>query len=145
MKKTVFLLVSLMLTFGAVALAESIYWTAPATFANGTAITAAEKATITYYVRIDKSNPAGTTAQNGYYYLGEARNGLTQWPADNALGTLLRGYGFSGQVINFTVSAAFKDTDGIERDGAPSAPYAWTVPIPFSPRTPAAPTGPVIR
>jgi len=116
------------LLFVASAPAERLYWTGNSTTANGTpAFTAAEMATMTYYVRLDKP-VVGTTPQGGFYYLGETRNGLQQWPADNALASFLRGLGLGGQAVNFTVSMAWMD-NGVEQDSAQSAPYPWTVPL----------------
>ena len=123
------LVLGVILLCASFAFPESAYWTGPTTYTDGSALTAAEKATLTYYIRIDKSNPRDTTGVGGWYYLGETRNGVLSFPADNSLGSLMRSYGFGGTAVNFTVSAAFKDTDGIERDSVPSAPYAWTVPL----------------
>ena len=134
------------LTFGAVAAySESLSWTPATTTTDGTSFTSAEMATMIFYVRVDKPNPRDTTGTGGWYYLGETRNGRSSFPADNSLASLMRSYGFGGQTVKFTVSQAFKDTDGIERDSAQSTPLAWLVPVPFTPRTPAAPTGPVIK
>ena len=146
MKKSVFLLVSLMLVLGAVASAESLYWTPATTTVDGTSFTSAEMATMTYYVRIDKSNPRDTTGTGGWYYLGETRNGGSSYPADNSLALLMRSYGLGGQTVKLTVSQAFKDIDGVERDSAQSPSLSWLVPVPFSPRTPKSPSAaPTIR
>lgn len=123
------LVLGVMLIFSGSALAESASWTGPTTFTDGSLLTTSEKASLTYYVRIDKSNPKDTTGTAGWYYLGETRNGVLSFPSDNSLGLLMRSYGFGGMVVNFTVSAAFND-NGVERDSAPSTPpYAWTVPL----------------
>ena len=134
-----------MLTFGAVAFAESLSWTPATTTTDGTSFTSAEMATMTFYIRVDKPNPRDTTGTGGWYYLGETRNGVLSFPADNSLASLMRSYGLGKQTVRFTVSQAFVDTDGVERDSAQSASLAWLVPVPFTPRTPAAPTGPAIR
>lgn len=123
-----------MLTFGAVvAYSESLTWTPATTTVDGTSFTSAEIATMTFYVRIDKSNPRDTTGVVGstatWYYLGETRNGGSSFPADNSLASLMRSYGFSGQTVRFTVSQAFKDTDGVERDSVRSPDLAWIVPM----------------
>ena len=139
------LALGVMLTFGAIAFAESLVWTPATTTVDGTSFTSAEMATMIFYVRVDKPNPRDTTGTGGWYYLGETRNGRSSFPADNSLASLMRSYGFGGQTVKFTVSQAFKDTDGIERDSAQSTPLAWLVPVSFTHRTPAAPTGPVIK
>lgn len=130
------LVLCVMLLFASSANSEALRWQAPTTWTDDTPtnphpISSADKAMLTYYVRIDKPNPKGMTGTSGWYYLGETRNGGLFFPADNSLALLMRSYGFSGQVVKFTVSAAFKDTDGIERDSVPSPPYpptGWTVP-----------------
>ena len=139
------LALGVMLTFGAVAFAESLSWTPATTTTDGTSFTSAEMATMTYYIRVDKPNPRDTAGTGGWYYLGETRNGVLSFPADNSLASLMRSYNLGGQTVKFTVSQAFKGSDGVERDSAQSTPLAWLVPVPFKPRTPAAPTGPVIK
>lgn len=122
--------------FAGLANSEALRWEAPTTWsdhtqANPHLISPADKAMITYYVRLDKPNPRDNTTGKTWYYLGETRNGGLFYPADNSLASLMRSYGFSGQVVKFTVSAAFKDTDGIERDSELSPAYpptGWTVP-----------------
>jgi hypothetical protein len=122
------LAIGVMLLFATSALAERLYWIGTSTTANGTtAFTAADMATMTYYIRLDKP-VVGTVGQGGFYYLAETRNGVQQWPADNALATFLRGLGLGGQAVRFTVSMAFVD-NGVEQDSAQSAPYPWTVPL----------------
>lgn len=138
------IVLGVILTFGAVAFAEMLSWTPAATSTTGTSFTSAEMATMTYYVRIDKPNPRDNTSTGGWYYLGETKNGGSSFPADNSLSSLMRSYGFGGQTVRFTVSQAFVD-NGVERDSVPSPALAWLVPVPFQPRTPAAPTGPVVR
>jgi len=133
------------LTCGAVAFAESLYWTPATTSTGGTAYTSSEMATMTYYIRIDQSNPKDTVGTSGWYYLGETRSGGLSFPADNSLASLMRSYGFGGKTVKFTVSQAFKDTDGKEYDSAQSAAYSWVIPVPFSPRLPGAPSGVGIR
>lgn len=137
-----------------VAKAESLRWTAATGWVNadnaaqtGT-FTPVEMGTMTYYVRINKSNPKDVAGRTGFnqpgtwYYVGEARNGGLSWPADNALATLFQGYGWAGLPVSFTVTQAFKDSDGVERESVLSAIYPWTVPVPFVPKRPAtAPAG----
>jgi hypothetical protein len=123
------LVLGAMLMFSGSAIAESLWWTGPTTFTDGSLLTTSEKASLTYYVRIDKSNPRDTTGTAGWFYLGETRNGGLSYPSDNSLGSLMRSFGYGGTIVNFTVSAAFND-NGVERDSAPSTPpLAWTVPL----------------
>jgi hypothetical protein len=137
------------LAFGAIASADYLYWTpAPGwndNTGNSGSFTPAEMGTMTFYVRIDKPTTQDNTGTAGWYYLGETRNGASFFPADNSLASLMRSYGLGNQTVRFTVSQAFVDTDGVERDSAQSTALAWLVPVPFNPRTPEAPTGPVIR
>jgi hypothetical protein len=132
-----------------VALAESLWWTPATTATDGTSFTSAEMATMTYYVRIDKPNPRDLTGAGGWYYLGETRNGVLSYPADNSLASLMRSYGLGAQTVRFTVSQAFKGADGVERDSAFSDPLTWVVPVlpppPVVPITPGKPTGCLIR
>jgi hypothetical protein len=107
------------------ALAESLWWTPATTATDGTSFTSAEMATMTFYVRIDKPNPMDMTGITGWYYLGETRNGILSFPADNSLASLMRSYGLGGQTVRFTVSQAFVGTDGVERDSAQSTPLTW--------------------
>jgi hypothetical protein len=131
------------------ALAESLWWTGASQATDGTSFTSAEMARMTYYVRIDKSNPRDTTGTGGWYYLGESRNGALSFPADNSLASLMRSYGLGAQTVRFTVSQAFKGADGVERDSAFSDPLTWVVPVlpppPVVPITPGKPTGCLIR
>ena len=139
------LVLSAILIFGKIALADYLYWTPATTAKDGTSFTSAEMGTMTFYVRIDKPTTQDNTGTTGWYYLGETRNGILFWPADNSLASLMRSYGLGNQTVRFTVSQAFVDTDGVERDSEQSAALAWLVPVPFSPRTPKAPAGPGIR
>ena len=138
-----------MLMSNVVALAESLWWTPATTATDGTSFTSAEMATMTYYVRIDKPNPRDLTGAGGWYYLGETRNGVLSYPADNSLASLMRSYGLGAQTVRFTVSQAFKGADGVERDSAFSDPLTWVVPVlpppPVVPITPGKPTGCLIR
>jgi len=138
-----------MLMSNVVALAESLWWTPATKATDGTSFTSAEMATMTYYVRIDKPNPRDNTSTGGWYYLGETRNGVLSYPADNSLASLMRSYGLGAQTVRFTVSQAFKGADGVERDSAFSDPLTWVVPVlpppPVVPITPGKPTGCLIR
>ena len=135
-----------MLSSNVVALAESLYWTPAIKTTDGASFTSAEMATMTYYVRIDKPNPRDNTSTGGWYYLGETRNGILSYPADNSLASLMRSYGLGGQTVRFTVSQAFKGTDGVERDSAQSTPLSWIVPVPPPPVVvPSAPSGCLIK
>ena len=131
------------------ALAESLWWTGASQTTDGTSFTSAEMARMTYYVRIDKSNPRDTTGTGGWYYLGESRNGALSFPADNSLASLMRSYGLGAQTVRFTVSQAFKGADGVERDSVKSDPLSWVVPAvvvpPPPPVTPGKPTGCLIK
>ena len=139
------LALGVMLTFGAIAFAESLVWTPATTTVDGTSFTSAEMATMIFYVRVDKPNPRDTTGTGGWYYLGETRNGRSSFPADNSLASLMRSYGFSGTQVQFTVSQAFKGSDGVERDSANAPALAWTVPVPFRPKTSVAPGGLLVK
>lgn len=129
------------------ALAESLWWTPATTATDGSTFTSSEMATMTYYVRIDKSNPKDAVGNAGWYYLGETRNGVLSFPADNSLASLMRSYGLGAQTVQFTVSQAFKGTDNVERDSAQSSPpLAWVVPVPPPPViVPSAPSGCLIK
>jgi len=133
------------------ALAESLWWT-PSTeyttaLGSSGSFTAAEMATMTFYVRVNKPNPRDNVVNaTGWYYLGETRNGVLSYPADNSLASLMRSYGFGGQTIQLTVSQAFKGTDGVERDSPQSVPISWVVPVPPPPPvTPKQPGGCLIK
>lgn len=129
-----------------VALAESLWWTPATTSTDGTSFTSAEMATMTFYVRIDQPNPRDLVGTGGWYYLGETRNGGLSYPADNSLASLMRSYGLGAKTVRFTVSQAFKGTDGVERDSAQSEPLAWVVPVPPPPPvTPGKPSGCLIK
>jgi hypothetical protein len=111
------------------ALAESLWWTPSTTSADGLyTFTPAEMATMTFYVRIDQANPRDLTGSSGWYYVGETRNGVLSWPADNSLASLMRSYGLGAKTVRFTVSQAFKGADGIERDSEFAVPISWVVP-----------------
>jgi hypothetical protein len=116
--------------------AEVIEWVLPATYTDGSAISAADQARIKVYLRGWKAgNPGAKT------YFGEAANGLTSWGAAND-NTKIMNRMNEGAAANFvpgwvvlkpgdnvliTVSASLVGYDGVERDGPESAPYAWTI------------------
>jgi len=104
--------------------AETISWTWAPTWADNTAVSAADQAKMTAYLRLWKDGaPAAKT------YFGEARNGVSTW-TDNIL---LRANEFGASVpgwvplkawdnVYVTVSAAFRSpTDNVERD-SPESP-----------------------
>lgn len=108
--------------------AETIRWTNPTTDNTGAALTSADQAALTNYLRYKVGSGAWT-------YFGETRDGKTFW-----VGTLPAA---PGVAADYTVSAALRGADGIERDGAMSAAVRYTVPFPPGP-TPGSPTGPTI-
>jgi hypothetical protein len=131
--RTVCFLAALCLTIlPQAAQADSLRWTGNIYTTDGRTFTPEEMATMTYYVRIDKPNPRDLTGRSGFnlpgtwYYIGETRNGITSWPSNNQLTTLLIDYGFAGQAVRFTVSQAFVGSDGIERDSDLSQSITWT-------------------
>lgn len=141
MKKCVVavVLIAVALAFALPVRAELLYWTGSLSCTDNTGATgtwtATEMSQMIYYIRIDKPNPKDTTGRvfgsMRWYYIGERRSGVMSWPSTGTLGDLMRSYGFTGQTLQFTVSQAFKDADGIERDSALSVPLSWTVPRPF--------------
>jgi hypothetical protein len=139
------------LTFVIAAVAQDLSWSPATGWVNsdnaaqtGT-FTAAEMATMTFYVRINRSTPADSVGRSGlnrpgtWYYAGEARGGVSKWPGDNNIAGKLQGFGYAGQPVSFTVSQSFKATDGVERDSLLSEVLAWTVPVPFVPKKAGAP------
>lgn len=128
------------------ALAESLWWTPATTATDGSTFTSSQMATMTYYIRIDQPNPKDLAGASGWYYLGETRNGVLSFPADNSLASLMRSYNFGGKTIQFTVSQAFTGTDNVERDSPQSTPYSWIVPVPPPPPVvPSAPSGCLVK
>jgi len=151
------LALGVILTFALVAGAQDLYW-APATgwvnadnAAQTGTFTAAEMATMTFYVRINKPTPADSVGRAGFnrpgtwYYAGEVKGGGSKWPGDNNIAGKLQGFGYAGQPVSFTVSQAFKATDGVERDSDLSEVLAWTVPVPFVPKKAGAPGVPSLQ
>jgi len=123
----------------------AIGWTNADNAAQTGTFTPTEMGTMTYYVRVNKATPQDNTGKSGlnrpgtWYYAGEARSGALSWPADNALAIKFQGYGWAGMPVSFTVSQAFRATDGVERDSLLSEVLAWTVPVPFVPKKAGAP------
>jgi hypothetical protein len=128
--------------------AETISWLLPTTYVDNSAISAADQARITVYLRGWKAgNPGAKT------YFGEARNGLTSWGASNdntkimnrmnegAAANSVPGWVVlkPGDNVITTLSAALVGSDGVERDGPESPPYAWTIY-----KAPVAPLPPVV-
>jgi hypothetical protein len=108
--------------------AETVRWANPTTDNTGAALSAAQQAALTNYLRYKVGSGAWT-------YFGETRDGKTSWT-----GTLPAA---EGVAADYTVSAALRGSDGIERDSAMSAPVSYTVPFPPGP-TPGSPVGPTI-
>jgi hypothetical protein len=123
--------------------AETISWILPTTYTDGSAISAADKARITVYLRGYKAgNLSGKT------YFGETRNGGTSWgvAGDNTyIMNKMNEWGAANAVpgwvvlkpgdnVLITTSAAITWTDnGVtkEFDGPESPPYAYIIPVPF--------------
>lgn len=134
--------------------AETISWTLPTTYTDGSTISAADKARIKVYLRGWK---AGTTGLKTYF--GEVPNGGTSW-TDNVMVRMnywaaqepIPGWValVPGDAIFVTASASitWPDANGnpVEYDGPETAPYAYTIPKPPAP-TPScnAPSGLTIR
>jgi hypothetical protein len=141
MKALVLVLLLLPLVVGA----ETITWTAPTTYTDGSAIDAATKATLGYYLRgYKEGNIAAKT------YFGETRNGVTTW-SDNILVRMnawavnpegpVAGWVAlkAGDNVLVTLSTAMKQPDGSETDGPESPPYRWTLPGAAPPPPPPPP------
>ncbi len=151
---TMFSLLVGLVGFAAIANGKSLRWTPANTWVdnvgNTGTFTPAEMATMKYRARIDKPNPADTVGKlygtTRWYLVGTIPNGGTSWPSDNNIEGVFQGYGFEGQVLQFTVTEAYTEpANGIEYESVLSPAYTWTVPIPFRPRTPGAPAGPGIN
>jgi hypothetical protein len=147
MKKALIVLFSLSLV--AIAYASDLTWTGNNQTTDGRTFAPDQMGSMTYYIRINKTNPKDNTGTlyggTRWYYAGESRNGVQKWPGDNNIEATFQGWGMEGQSVSLTVSQAFTDTDGVERDSALSAPLAWTVPVPFVPKRSGAPSGLGIR
>ena len=115
------------LAFGAVADAETVGWTNPTMYADGSAISADNQAKIKNYLRYRVPPTTGT-----WTYFAETAGGKNSW-----VGTLPPAAGVAAE---YTVSAALTGADGAEKDSDPCAPFAYTVPFPPG-RTPGSPSG----
>jgi hypothetical protein len=113
----------------AIGRAETIRWGNPTMGIDNTGaavtLSPAEQAALTNYLRYKVGTGAWT-------YFAETRDGKTSW-----VGTLPAAVGVAA---DYTISAALRGSDGIERDSAMSAPVSYTVPFPPGP-TPGSPTG----
>ena len=117
------IIVLLALFVAAPAIAETISWTNPTTYADNTAISAADRALIKNYLRYR----IGTGT---WGYLGETTGGKLSWT-----GTLPAAVGVAA---GYSVSAALTGADGVERDSAPSPEVSYTRPFPV--KVPVAPS-----
>jgi hypothetical protein len=130
--------------------AETITWTGPTQFTDGTPIPAGTS--LTYYLRGGKENNAART------YFGETRGNITTW-VDNVM-VKMNQWATTGSVAGWvaivpgdnvvvTLSAAYVASDGKEYDGPQTPPYRWTIPkvVVPSPVTPSCkpPTGILIK
>lgn len=118
--------------------AETISWTPPTTYTDGTTIDAATKATLVYYLR------GGKEGVNVKTYFGETRNGTATW-TDNILvrmnqwGATVAGWVVlkpgDNVLVTLSTSLPYLDNTGVvkEIDGPESAPYRWTIPAPAPP------------
>jgi hypothetical protein len=117
--------------------AETISWLLPTTYVDNTAISAADRARITVYLRGWK---VGNSAAKTYF--GETRNGATSWgvAGDNTyIMNRMNEWGATnavpgwtnvvpGDTIFVTASAALRSaTDNVERDSPESPPIQHTV------------------
>lgn len=132
MKKFLWLILvlclSVLVVWAIEANSETVSWTNPTTDNTGVALSAADQAALTNYLRYKVGTGAWT-------YFGETRDGKTSWT-----GTLPVA---AGVAADYTVSAALRGSDGIERDSAMSAPMNYTVPFLPGP-TPGSPGRPII-
>ena len=130
--------------------AETITWTGPTQFTDGTPIPAGTS--LTYYLRGGKENNGART------YFGETRGNITTW-VDNVM-VKMNQWATTGSVAGWvaivpgdnvvvTLSAAYVASDGKEYDGPQTPPYRWTIPkvVVPSPVTPSCkpPTGILIK
>ena len=113
--------------------AEVLTWTNPTTGTDNagqvTTLSAADQAALTNYLRYRPIGGAGT-------YFGETRGGKTSWTGALPIA--------EGAAADYSVSAALKGADGIERDSwskgeAGHSIVRYTRPFPPGP-TPAAAT-----
>jgi hypothetical protein len=114
--------------------AETITWTPPINWSDGTTVSTADKAQYVYYLRTWKeSSPTLIT------YFGETRNGVTTW-TDNIL-VKANQWGTSsvtgwvpykaGDNVFVDVSTSWEPEGGPNSDSWPDrkgVPYKWTIP-----------------
>jgi hypothetical protein len=115
--------------------AETISWTWAPTWTDNTAVSAADQAKMTAYLRLWKDG-----APTAKTYFGETRSGGISW-TDNIM---VRANEFGAAVpgwvplkawdnVNVTVSAAFRSpVDNVERDSSEGPPYRWMIKGPAS-------------
>ena len=114
--------------------AETVSWTPPDKWVDGTTVSVADKALYVYYLRTWKvGSPTVLT------YLGETRNGVTTW-TDNILvkanqwGASVTGWVpyKAGDNVFVSVSTSWEPTDGSPSSDSwntnKGTPYAWTIP-----------------
>lgn len=124
--------------------AETIQWTGPTTYTDGSTIDAATKAALGYYLRGYKE---GNTAAKTYF--GETRNGVATW-TDNVLVRMniwaatnsVPGWVVLkvGDNVLVTLSTTYKDSTGKEIEGPESPTYRWTLPGYAAPPPPPKPS-----
>ena len=130
--------------------AETLTWTGPTQFTDGTPIPAGTS--LTYYLRGGKENNAART------YFGETNGNVTVW-VDNVM-VKMNQWAVTNSVVGWvtivpgdnvmvTLSTAYVASDGKEYDGPQTPPYRWTIPkvVVPSPVTPSCkpPTGILIK
>jgi hypothetical protein len=133
MKKAWFVFLAAMLVMVSllcIAKAETARWQNPTTAIDNTGATiplsAEEQAALKNYLRY--RIPPATT----WTYFAETSGGETSWTGNLPVA--------AGVAAEYSVSAALKGKDGIERDGKISPPFPYTVPFPPGP-TPGSPSG----
>jgi hypothetical protein len=156
MRKWRFLILALVLLPLAVE-AETVTWTAPTLWVDGTTVSAADKALYVYYLRTWKaSSPTVLT------YFGETRGGVTTW-SDNVMvkanqwGASVAGWVpyKAGDNVVVAVSTSWEPTDGTPSYDSwnfskpAGAQMAWTIPggvvVPFPTATFAAAPASIVK
>lgn len=136
-------LVSMLILFLAIpGFAKHLEWQAPTQYADGTPIEGAVLAKMKYYVRTKAPNKISTTPDGtGWYYLGEtASDGTTFWPPDNLLEAGMN----PGDSMTYTVTANYKDGNGVWHESALSSEVTLSIPFPEG-KVPASPGGVTIQ
>ena len=138
------LAIGAMILFAGNAEAQSMTWTAGAGWtdnaSNTGTFTPAEMGTMKFYLRARKQGDAGARK-----YFGETANGVSTWAGDFETRFIAGGLAtpVAGEIWEFTVSQAFKNSSGVELDSIESIVALYQ--FPFAPdRAPSAPSGPVI-